>query len=136
MPAPVETTVESLRHLLGGAPPAVLAAWLFGSAARGEAGAESDLDLAVLLAEDPPSTLDGLKLDLADELSLAAGRRVDLVVANRVPVDLVHRVMRDGVLLLDRDPGARIHFEVRARNEYFDLEPYLLEYRRLAPTRR
>ena len=38
--------------------------------------------------------------------------------------------MRDGKLLLDRDENRRIAFEVRARNEYFDLLPYLDQYRR------
>lgn len=31
----------------------------------------------------------------------------------------------------DRDPGARIRFEARARNEYFDLLPFLERYRRM-----
>jgi hypothetical protein len=30
----------------------------------------------------------------------------------------------------DRNPSARIRFEVKARNEYFDLLPYLRQYRR------
>jgi hypothetical protein len=42
----------------------------------------------------------------------------------------VHRVLRDGVLLLDHDRSARIAFEVRSRNEYFDLLPILERYRR------
>jgi hypothetical protein len=41
-----------------------------------------------------------------------------------------HGVRRDGVLLLDRDPSARIRFEVRERNEFFDLQPVLARYRR------
>jgi hypothetical protein len=32
-------------------------------------------------------------------------------------------------LLLQPDPSARIAFEVRARNEYFDLLPFLQRYR-------
>jgi len=45
-------------------------------------------------------------------------------------------VLRDGRLVLDRDPGARIRLEVRARNEYFDLEPIGRLYRGLASPRR
>jgi hypothetical protein len=51
---------------------------------------------------------------------------------NTAPVSLVHRVLRDGVLVLDRAPSARIRFEVRARNEFFDLQPILARYRRRA----
>jgi len=43
--------------------------------------------------------------------------------------DLVHRILRDGILCLDRDRSARIRFEVKARGEYFDLLPYLQRYR-------
>jgi hypothetical protein len=53
-------------------------------------------------------------------------------VLNTAPPDLVHRVLRDGVLVLERDASARIRFEVRARNEYFDLRPRLDEYRRIS----
>ena len=49
---------------------------------------------------------------------------------NRASADLVHRVLRDGRLVLDRDPAARIRFEVQKRNEYFDLAPIRRLYRR------
>jgi predicted nucleotidyltransferase len=121
--------VQALRSALATPPPGLVCAYLFGSQARGNAGPRSDIDVAVLFKEDPARTLDGLHLDLADDLSAAAGRPVDLVVLNRAPVDLVHRVLRDGVLLLDLNPSARIRFEVRARNQYFDLLPHLRRYR-------
>ena len=38
--------------------------------------------------------------------------------------------MRDGQLLFDRDPAARVRFEVAARNAYFDILPMLERYRR------
>jgi hypothetical protein len=47
---------------------------------------------------------------------------VDLVVLNAAPVDLVHRVLRDGILLLERDPVERIRFETKARSELLRLE--------------
>ena len=56
-------------------------------------------------------------------------RPVDLLILNQTPVDLIHRVLRDGILIHDRNPSARIRFEVKARNEYFDLLPYLRQYR-------
>ena len=122
---------RSLAAALEREGPALCCAYLFGSRARGDAHRASDVDVAVLFTADPPGTLAGLHLDLADRLSAAVGgRSVDLVVLNRAPVDLVHRVLRDGVLLLERDRSARIRFEVRARNDYFDLLPHLRRYRR------
>ncbi len=51
------------------------------------------------------------------------------MVLNRAPADLIHRVLRDGVLVIDRDRQRRIEFEIKARNEYFDLEPIRTRYR-------
>ncbi len=52
-----------------------------------------------------------------------------MVVLNRAPADLVHRILRDGILLVENDAAARVAFEVNKRNEYFDLLPNLREYR-------
>lgn len=44
-------------------------AWLFGSLARGDGHARSDIDVAVLLWHRPSSTLSGMGLSLAGRLS-------------------------------------------------------------------
>ncbi|HEY0478239.1 MAG TPA: nucleotidyltransferase domain-containing protein [Kofleriaceae bacterium] len=109
----------------------LVAVYLFGSVARGEARPSSDVDLGVLYEVTPPATLDGMGFDLAAELEAAAGRKVDLVVLNRASADLIHRVLRDGILVIERDRGRRIEFEVKSRNEYFDLAPIRAQYRRM-----
>jgi predicted nucleotidyltransferase len=113
----------------------IAAAYLFGSVARGTAGPRSDVDVGVLYEEDPPHTLAGLGLDLEGDLERLLGLPVQVVVLNRAPVDLVVRVLRDGRLLLDRDRSRRIRFEVRSRNEFWDLEPVLRLYRRTGETK-
>jgi predicted nucleotidyltransferase len=123
-------TAARLDEYFRANPGGIAAAYLFGSVARGTAHDRSDVDVAVLLKAEPSATLDGLRTDLGDGLEEFLGRRVDLVILNRAPVDLAHRVLRDGILVCDADTSARIGFEVRARNEFFDLEPYLREYRR------
>ena len=52
-----------------------------------------------------------------------------MIVLNDAPVDLRIRVLREGHLVVDRDSSARVAFEVRTRNEAFDLEPVLSLYR-------
>jgi len=108
------------------------AAYLFGSFARGEATEDSDVDVGLLFTQSPEPTLDAQPFGLAAELESLLGRRVDLVVMNTAPPDLVHRILRDAVLLLERDRNARIAFEVKSRNAYFDLLPFLRRYRRQA----
>jgi predicted nucleotidyltransferase len=122
--------VQQLRAAFDPADADLVCVYLYGSLARGQGHQESDVDIAVLYATDPPLTLDGLGVELGTALERHLGRPVDLVVLNRAPVDLIHRVLRDGILLYERDPAARIRFEVQARNAYFDLLPYLRQYRR------
>jgi predicted nucleotidyltransferase len=121
---------EELRRFFTDGRHGVVAAYVFGSVARGEADEASDVDLAVLLEDGSEPTLDGLGLGLAGELEQCLGVVFDVVVLDRAPVDLVHRVLRDGLLVLDRDPPRRIRFEMRARREYLDLLPVLRRYRR------
>jgi hypothetical protein len=124
---------DQLREALSRAPAAVVCAYLFGSVARGEARPQSDIDVAVLFEKPPAPRLDAGPLDLEGALERALGRRVQVVVLNGSPADLVHRVLRDGRVVLDRDRAARIRFEVAKRNEYFDLEPLRRRYRRASP---
>ena len=99
--------IERLRELLE-QQPGIACAYLFGSVARGAASSTSDIDLAVLLEQPTADTLRGplarLRLDLEDALE----RPVDLVALETAPADLIHRVLRDGVLLVDRNPNRRI----------------------------
>ena len=123
--------IESrLRRFFASGRDDVIAVYLFGSVARGTATAASDVDVAVLLRGDPPPTLDGLLLGLEGDLERELRVPVQVVVLNSAPCDVVHRVLHDGTLLLDRDPSRRIRFEVRVRNEFFDLQPFLDRYRK------
>lgn len=110
----------------------IAAAYLYGSVARGTDRPDSDVDVAVLFAAAPSPTLAGLPVDLEADLTLLVNRQVNVVLLNEAPADLVHRILRDGVLVCEADPAARIAFEVKSRNEYFDLLPILHRYRRHA----
>jgi len=122
--------VEKLREFFRLEAGDIVAAYLYGSVARSTARVGSDVDVAVLHATTPPTTLDALPLDLEHRLRLLVGRPAQVIVLNTAPPGLVHRVLRDGVLLLDRSPTERIRFEVKARNEFFDLQPMAARYRR------
>jgi predicted nucleotidyltransferase len=121
---------EVLRGELPRLVPHLAAAYLFGSGARDEARSGSDIDVGLLYESAPAPTLDDQPFLAAADLESRFGRPVDLVVMNGAPTDLVHRILRDGILLLQPNRSARIAFEVRARNQYFDLLPILQRYRR------
>ncbi|MFN5883175.1 MAG: type VII toxin-antitoxin system MntA family adenylyltransferase antitoxin [Burkholderiales bacterium] len=120
--------LERLRPRLA-IEPGLACAWLFGSQARQQAGAHSDVDVALLYSADPPRTLEASGFLLADELTEATGLPVQVVIANHAPVDLMHRVLRDGVLIVDADKAARVRFEVLTRNRWWDLKPLLDQIR-------
>lgn len=121
---------ETISKALASADDRLVAAYLFGSFARGTGDSESDVDMGILLRTARSGYLNDLRFALEGVVERALGRRAQVVVLNTAPPDLVHRVLRDGRLLLDRDPAVRIRFEVQARNEYFDLLPILNLYRR------
>jgi uncharacterized protein len=124
--------VMQLEALIGarlGADANVAAAYLFGSRARGTPHVGSDVDVGVLYRSTPPATLFGQPFELQAELSSELGLPVEIVVMNAAPVDLVHRILRDGRIIVENDRSQRIAFEVKARNEYFDLLPILQRYR-------
>jgi predicted nucleotidyltransferase len=110
----------------------LVAVYLFGSVARGTAGAASDVDVGLLYRAKPAPTLEAQPFGDEAALSEVLARKVQVVAMNAAPVDLVQRILRDGILVVDLDKSRRVAFEVRAHNEYFDLLPKLREYRKRA----
>jgi predicted nucleotidyltransferase len=127
------SVVETIRQALESASSEVLAAYLYGSRARGTDSPGSDVDLGILLNAPPAPALKSVVRDLEDTLERVLRIPSEVVVLNGAAPDLVHRVLRDGILLLDRDRSRRIRFEVQSRNEYFDMAPVRRLYRRLPP---
>jgi hypothetical protein len=123
-----------LRAFFEADPRGAIAVYLFGSVARGEATADSDVDVGILFAVDPPATLDTPQLALEGQLERLLRVPVQAIALNRASADLVHRVLRDGRLVLDHDRAARIRFEIRSRNQYFDMAEVRRRYRRYPPS--
>ena len=116
---PTELNIEALAAYLT-AQPDVLAAYLFGSYARGDARPDSDVDLAVLLSTTDEMERFERRLELIGAVGEALGRRsADVVVLNDAPPLLTHQVLTHGRLIAERDRMARVEFEVRAGKIYF-----------------
>ncbi len=105
----------------------VLEAYLFGSRGRGSAHRESDVDVAVYVdTARVEASAFGYQADLTAHLMAALGRdAVDVVVLNRAPPLLYHRVLRDGVRLLSRDLRATTTRAGRALAQYLDFLPQM-----------
>jgi predicted nucleotidyltransferase len=103
------------------AQPAVLAAVVFGSAAAGRLRPESDLDLALLFADDDvPDAF--ATLDLRAALEQRVGRDVDLIVLNHAPPILAFQVAKKGQLIVCRNPRAYQRYIVRLISECADFK--------------
>ncbi|MBM4321735.1 MAG: nucleotidyltransferase domain-containing protein [Deltaproteobacteria bacterium] len=131
----LQAVIDELRCALAGIAEPPLATYLFGSVARGTARPDSDIDLGVLLGAPPPPGLLP-RFELEGQLERELGLPTQLVILDTAPPDLVHRVLRDGVLVQERDRSARIRFEVAARNAYFDILPFLQRYRQQREARK
>jgi predicted nucleotidyltransferase len=107
----------ALEHAL----PQAWAAYVYGSAARGDDWPDSDLDVAVL----PPPCGRGFPdlLGLMAELSNVAGRDVEVVDLREAGGDLVHEVLRDGQPLFVREPDAVLEWEAEQMSDYADFNP-------------
>jgi predicted nucleotidyltransferase len=96
----MERDMASLERLRAALAPheEVWLALAFGSRARGDHEASSDLDVAVLGPVDA--------IGLSAELSLALGIDVDVVLLEGASVPLLRAVLRDAVCVREGRPGA------------------------------
>lgn len=115
--------IELLSGLLGKYP--VVFAYLFGSTAKDKATALSDIDIAVFLdKETSKSGRFDARLRIINELSAAAGKKVDIIVINDINVQLAHEIIKHGKVLLCKDRDARIDTETKILSKYLDRRYY------------
>lgn len=111
MPPPVvDTPTEEIAARL--APfPEIRFALLFGSRARGDARADSDIDVAAFVE---PASTPRQRFDLRVRIgaTLEDLGHPDVVVLNDAPPLLAHRALM-GRLLLNRDPEGYVRFFVK-----------------------
>ncbi|MDE0005173.1 MAG: nucleotidyltransferase domain-containing protein [Rhodospirillaceae bacterium] len=105
----------------------VLDAYLFGSLARGDEHAGSDVDVAVYIDEaHAEGGAWGYRADLTTDLMGALNTNdVDVVVLNQASPLLYHRVLRDGIRLLSRDLKATTQRAGMALSRYLDFVPQM-----------
>jgi len=116
----VKSTLESDQK--------IQAIYLFGSHATNTVNPMSDIDIAVLLHEEMVEDMVEIYWELLRRISDALHTdRLDLVILNKSEPALKFNVIKDGILIYERDSVARVRFERRTINQYLDMQ-YIWEY--------
>ncbi len=92
--------------------PNVIAIYLFGSHAKGEATPLSDIDIAVIL-ENPTSESE------ADIGSLSSPE-IDVVLFHRLPLHIKYEVFKYGKEIFVRDEEKLLEIKLKIMREYLD----------------
>ncbi|MBI4994532.1 nucleotidyltransferase domain-containing protein [Candidatus Peregrinibacteria bacterium] len=111
---------------------AISAAYLFGSAANGNERKDSDIDVAILLPADLSKKMRfEIRLALMHDLARVLDKNVDVVILNDI-ISLFFKyvIIKEGVLLYEKNESERIDFENRILSSYFDFQPFLNLYNR------
>jgi predicted nucleotidyltransferase len=117
--------MERLRPVLARYPQ-IAAAWVFGSAARGELRPGSDIDVGLLLRDPKVTAADEYQFlgELVARLEVVtAPRTVDVVLLEHQGPVFAHEALIDGELILEQDRERRIEFESGAVMRGIDFRP-------------
>lgn len=122
---PTEAQLVALRsavdEVLRGVP-AVVAAYHYGSSARGQPA--RDIDVALVVDREARHSLDVEAVAAA--IAARCGRsadELDVRVINDADPVFLGNVMREGRLWFERDVEGRVAFEVQAMNAWLDFQP-------------
>lgn len=119
----------SMAEVLGREPD-LLAAWMHGSVVRGESARDVDVALLVRAAAHPVAVAARLGVEL--ERAAPAGLSYDVrPIDGSAPPEIRYSVVRDGILVAERDRDARILFQADAVRDYLDMKPMLERNRRV-----
>ena len=107
--------------------PEVLAVMLFGSSARQEAHAASDVDVCLVLnggRDRLPSRLSEIKV------GYLARHRLDIQIFQQLPLYVCRRVLKEGKVLWVRDDEALYELALRTARAFEDFRPRYEDYLR------
>ena len=103
------------------------AVYLYGSYAAGRQKADSDIDLAVLFTKQATDRL-RLRFKFEEGLGSFFKKKVQIQDLQSVGIEFTKKALDEGILVLDKHSSARVAFEVKAMQQYFDLLPFYNEY--------
>ena len=92
--------------------PNVIAIYLFGSHAKGEATPLSDIDIAVIMENPTPES--------EAEIGSLASPQIDVVLFHRLPLHIKHEVFKYGREIFVRNEEKLLEVKLEVMREYLD----------------
>ena len=127
----LEKALEKIRKVLSKRPE-VLAAYLYGSHAKGYAREDSDIDVAVMMSPDFSGDPYKYQFDLEYNVSRAVdGAKIETILLNNMGYPLRYNASIGGRLFYSRDNIERAREEIKIQNEREDFGDFfekLLHY--------
>jgi len=127
----LEKALEKIRKVLSKRPE-VLAAYLYGSHAKGYAREDSDIDVAIMMSPDFSGDPYKYQFDLECDVSRAVGEaKVETILLNNMGYPLRYNASIGGRLFYSRDDIKRAREEIKiqnAREDFGDFFEKLLHY--------
>ena len=124
-PSEKERTIETLSSYMLSRREEITAAYLFGSFITSEAF--SDIDLAVLTRIHLVRPLI-FEFDLERALGKICNYSVDVRILNAAPLSFCQNVIREGIVIVDREPNFRSEFAGKTLKLYFDCARFRSRY--------
>jgi len=106
--------------------PHIIFAYLFGSKAKGYANERSDWDIAIYTTQSIKQNGLWPAFELEAQLSRAVKATVQVTILNTpLPPVFAFEILKDGILLIDREPNLRMDFENKILRHYYDWQYFL-----------
>lgn len=104
----------------------IIFAYLFGSFVRSKKF--SDIDIAIYINEI--ETCDPLKFEFGLEEKIQSFTKlpVEVRIINRAPLSFLYQVVKEGILITDKDSARRADFEGLIFKKYLDFAYYRKQY--------
>jgi predicted nucleotidyltransferase len=114
----------------------VLFVYLYGSYVHNLKDSGSDIDVAVYLKHSNVNVSIKKEEELTHILITKLHTdKIDLRILNTLPFLLQYQIIKEGIPVFVREESERVDFETRVMNRFFELKPYLEEYKQMLSLR-
>lgn len=106
----------------------ILFAYIFGSFVSGDAF--NDIDIGLFIDDKKSKSTLKIELELENELEESLHVPFDVRIINNAPLSFVYNILKNKIVILDKDKNLRTDFEGLIYKKYFDFKHFRREYLR------